>query len=215
MYLERALKLLSDFYPRILPYVVGCPDPVAEQALRDTAISFCDSTMVIHEQLTAFNTMVSTAEYTLSAPSADETVSRVLEVSVDGRAIRPIPSTDAFGLLSQSGAPVYFYTTRVGSQLKLVLYPTPDKAYTIAVDAALRPTRTATQVQDDLYNQWIDTLAAGAVSRIASMPGQSFTDMQLAAFKQSEFYTGVTRARIDGRTGRLKGSARVTLRPFA
>lgn len=209
------MKLLSDFYPRILPYVVGCPDPTAEQALRDTIIAFCDETQVIHEALTAFSAVAGTSDYTLAAPSANEAISRVLEVSVDGRAIRSVPSTDAFGLQAQSGTPTSFYTTRAGSQLKLVLYPTPDKAATVVVDAALKPTRTATQVQDDLYDLWLDTLAAGAVSRIAAIPGQSFTDFPLAAVKQAEFISGLKKARIDGRTGRVKASARVTLRPFA
>lgn len=209
------MKLLSDFYPRILPYVVGCPDPVAEQALRDTIIAFCDETQVVHEALTSFNATAGTASYTLSAPSANEAISRVLDVSVDGRTIRPMPSADAFGLQAQSGTPTWFHTTRVGSQLKLVLYPTPDKAATIIVDAALKPTRTATQVQDDLYDLWLDTLAAGTISRLASIPGQSFTDLPLAAVKQAEFISGLKKARIDGRTGRVKASARVALRPFA
>ena len=38
---------LSAFFPRLLPNVLGCPEPLAQQALLDSAIEFCSRSLAV------------------------------------------------------------------------------------------------------------------------------------------------------------------------
>ena len=47
---------IDKFYSRVMPYVQGCPEPTASQAILDAAIEFCDKTNVMRQTLDTFFT---------------------------------------------------------------------------------------------------------------------------------------------------------------
>lgn len=208
------MKPVSDFFSRVLPYVPGCPEPTAAQALVDAAIVFCEDTMVVRNQLDTFSTVVGQDAYELDVPLQQQ-VSRVLTVFVDDT---PLPSWTAQGTPPSDDArnrPMAFYTTRSNSEFLLRLYPTPDKVYAVKVVAALRPTRTATQLEDDLSSLWSDAVISGALARLMAVPSQPFTNPGEAMRMQMNAIQLARRARTEGNVGHVRGSMRVTPRPFA
>ena len=48
---------IDSFFSRVLPYVVGCSEPMARQAVLDSAIKFCDQSNVIRQTVDAFSTV--------------------------------------------------------------------------------------------------------------------------------------------------------------
>lgn len=209
------MQALSAFHSRILPYVPGCSYPLMDQALVDSAIAFCDESLVIRQFVQDQITIADTNFYTI-ADTTHETVARVLTVKIDGTAIAPVNSDDgALAITTEPGQPVRYYTTRVDSALKVILYPTPDKQYTLSMEVAWKPLRTAAQLQDDLLNVWVEPVVEGAVARLMATPAQPFTDQMAGAAKLLSAKSGARRARIESTSGRTRVSRYVRPRPFA
>jgi hypothetical protein len=203
------------FLSRLMPHVPACPEPLAEQALLDTAISFCEHSNVIREDLDLFYTIPSIANYELDLPNSNYQVARVLNVTVDGELLHGIHEEQASGMQDMTAQPRSYYTRRLGSTFELYLYPTPDKRAIVIAHVALQPTRDATALADDLYNVWCEPLLDGALARITKVPGQAFTDFNASLMYQDRYANGVNRARIEGYYGRVRGASAVQQRPLA
>lgn len=208
------MATFADFYPYLLPQVPGCSDPMATQALRDSAIAFCEDTMVLRTKLPAFATVSGTSTYTPSV-STGEQIARVLGVAVDGVQVYAVAEADAAFPLNQPGKPRYVSTVRTAVGFDLVLQPAPDAAYAVEVEAAMRPTRTATSLPDDLLDRWVEAVVHGAVYRLASVRGQPFSDQVLAGDAMAKYLRMAQKARIDSQFGRVVSSRRVSPIRFA
>jgi hypothetical protein len=210
------MKALSIFYPRILPYLPGCSVPVVSQVLLDSAIDFCDRSLVIRQNLDSFSTAVGVPQYSLDAPSAQHDISRVLGVTLDKMELNPgmaeIVHND---LPTDKAKPRAFYTDRTDSTFTLNLTPPPDAVYPVIVDVALRPKRTATSVDDDLFNIWIDPIISGAMARAMQIPDQPFSNPAQAQYLLNSAAKQTINSRIEGNYGFIRGSMSVRPRPFA
>ena len=187
---------------------------MATQAIVDAAIQFCESTMVIRQHLDPIVLVADQRTYDLDAPSQQE-VARVMRAAVDGMEISLTPlAYETMGTPSR-GRPFALAVTRLDSYPEIQLAPIPDAEYTLVVDAALRPKRTATSVADDLWNLWLDAIVAGAVSAVQRIPSQPFSDPTGAAQRHAEFRSHISRARVDASMGKVQSALRVKARPFA
>lgn len=207
------MKPVSDFFSRITPLVLGCPEPTLQQAVVDASIAFCSDSLVLREHLDVFQTVAGLGEYDLDAPSQQD-VARVLNVAVDGRAVQLVPTERASFPLATTGKPTAAFTRRIGSEFLLHLHATPDAVYPVSVEVATKPKRGATQLEDDLYDLWIEAVVAGALARICAIPGQPYTDPVVSANNSVAFRAHTNRARIEGAYGRVRGQIRVTARPI-
>lgn len=208
------MKPLSDFYSRLIPFVPGCPEPTVNQAIVDAAIAFCEDSLALREDLDVFPTVVGVGKYSLDAPM-DQTVARVLHVSYDGWPVEIVPA-DRIGVLEPvTGNPSIAYTTREGAEYLINLYPAPDKVANVRVSVATRPTRTATQLDDELFDHWAEGVLSGAMSRIMAVPNQPFSDPQSASMYMARAIHASNKARVESSYGRVRGQIKVTQRPFA
>lgn len=187
---------------------------MADQALRDSAIAFCEDTMVLRGKLAAFPTVAGTSTYTPSVP-AGEQIARVLGVALDGVQIYAVAAADSAFPLNNSGKPRYVSTVSTPAGFDLVLQPVPDDVYTVDLEVAMRPTRNATTLQDDLLNRWEEAIVCGAVYRLASVRGQPFSDPILAGDAMAKYLRMAQKARIEGQVGRVVASRRVSPVRFA
>jgi hypothetical protein len=208
------MKPISEFFPRVMPHVPGCSEPLAQQALVDAAIVFCEESQVIRARLDEFSTTADQVSYELDAP-AQQQVARILEVRVDGRPIPAVMAEDVNLITDAVGSPMAYYTDATGSEFTLRLFPVPDGVYQVQVSAALRPTRTATSVEDDLFNLWSDAVISGALARLMLVPAQPFSNPAAAGGYGASAASAARKARIEGGFGRVRGSTGVTQRPFA
>jgi hypothetical protein len=207
------MKPISDFFPRMLPYLPGCSEPMAAQALVDAAIAFCEDSMVLREPLAPVAVVADTEAYTLVAP-VQQQVARVLSVRLGDRELAAVMAEDVNLLPAATGRPMAFYTTRTGSALQVHLFPTPDEAGSLVAQVALRPTKTADELEDDLFDLWSDAVISGAMARCMAVPGQPFSDPSGAAAYGSAAAALSRKARVESYHGRVRGSIRVRSRPF-
>lgn len=210
------MKALSAFFPRILPYLPGCPEPLAAQVLIDAAIEFCDSSLVLRQNLDTFNTVVGRVQYDLDAPSAQHDINRVMGVTLDGKELVAGMAEALRGDMPTAPAkPRGFYTDRTDSVFTLMLSPPPDEVYSVLVNVALSPARTATQLDDDLYNTWINPIVSSAIAQAMQIPGQPFSNPAQAQILLNSVARQTVTSRIEGNYGFVRGSMRVRSRPFA
>lgn len=210
------MKALSAFYPRILPYLPGCSEPMVDQVLLNSAIEFAEASLTIRQNLDTFNTVVGRVEYDLYPPTAQHDINRVMGVTVNGKELGAgLAEAIRNDLPTAKSIPRGFYTDRTDNTFTLRLSPPPDKVYPVIVAVTLRPARTATQLDDDMYNIWIDPIVSGAIARAMQIPDQPFTNYQRAADLLEAASRMTVASRIESNFGLARGSMRVRPRPFA
>ena len=209
------MKPLSAFYPRILPYLPGCPEPMVDQVLLNSAIEFCEMSMTLRQNLDSFRTVVGKVEYDLDPPTKNHDINRVMGVTVDGRELSPgLFEAIRNDLPTAVAIPRGFYTDRTDNTFTLRLSPPPDKVYPVTVSVTLRPSRTAVLLDDDLYNIWVDPIVSGAIARAMQIPDQPFTDLARAQELLMSAAKQTNSSRIEGNYGLVRGSMRVRARSF-
>ena len=206
---------VSNFFPRVLPFVLGCSDPLAAQAVVDAAIVFCEDSLAIRQVLDPITVSVAGGnEYTIDTPM-QQSITRVLTAWIDGVQIAVNPQDQISQLRTDTGKPVGCYTRRIDSTLTVVVYPIPDASYTLTVECAMRPVRGAAQLENDLYDLWVEPISSGALSRLASIPDQPFTNLGLATAHLNLALRGSSKARVESSYNRTRGTQTVRPRPMA
>lgn len=201
---------VEDFLPGVLPLVPGCPIPVATHAVVNAAILFCEDSNVVRESLDSFVTSPGQARYELDVP-AQQSTARILQVTVNGRAIGMYPVSQAPAQRPGIATPTVAYTSMQDGILEVVMHPTPDRTYDVAVEVALRPSRKATRVNSTLFEDWYRAICHGAVAEIAAIPDQPFSNPPLAMHASSMFLRETTKAKNESYKGKVR--ANLTVRP--
>ena len=210
------MKALSAFYPRVMPYLPGCSEPMADQVILNSAIEFCENSLTLRENLDTFNTRAGAIEYDLDPPSIQHDINRVMSVAVNYKELAAgMAEVVRNDLPTANSTPLAFYTSRADSVFVLRLTPPPDAVYPVVVGVTLRPSRTATLLEDDLYNIWIDPIVSGAIARAMQVPDQPFTNFAQARYLLDSAAKQTISSRVDGNYGLIRGSMSVRYRSFA
>lgn len=208
------MRPTTDFLPRVLPYLMGCPEPLALQAIVDSAITFCDESMALKHYLDPFNTVQGATYYDLDVPAGHQ-LSRVLNVFVDGIEIASAPAYHAMPDSTTQAKPGIYFAKRNEAVFEMGLYQTPDAVYPVSVYAALRPLRDTTTLDDELFSLWVDAVSAGAIARLMAVPAQPYSDPAGAQAFSVKALNLARRARIETGQGRMRTSMGVRSRAFA
>lgn len=203
------MQALSAFLSRLSPLVPACPEPLAYQALVDSARDFCTQTEVIEEYLPAATLEDGTAQYELDMVAGVELV-RVKRVWLDGTQIPMLPaalraSQKNYDPGQSSGTPRY---ACVVERDMATVVPTPDanaEGMQLSVLAVTRPVLDARVVNDALLLDWGESIVHGAVSRLASNPNVPFSNLDQAMISGAKYMAGVSAARMERNRGRVAG----------
>lgn len=214
---------LESFLPYVIPHVIGCPEPLAIQALRRACIEFCRRTDIVQRIQAPMDATVDTQEYAVTIP-ADMDMCRVLGVAWNQYWLVPVPPEQAksgpllrgadLGTAEALTGPPKFYHLKTPDATSVCVYPLPDSTYaaSLLIQASFRPTLSALSVDDSLFDDWLDGVAAGAIYRLKSMPGQPFSADPSA--DRGDFERAVGEAKRNRVFGRQVSMARVAPRGF-
>lgn len=185
------MKLWSDFYDLVAPDVPGCPVLVLDNALRQSAIEFCqqslswkyahpDIILIAGQSVYPFDPPDGAVVYTISyaAYNGKEVQSHVGESSLRDWDWR-----------NQTGAPDY-----VMGGASLTVVPTPDVAGPLTLIVVLQPSPDAAGVDDRLFNDDREAIIHGALSRLMLSPKKPYTSSALAVYHQQQFAIKTNRA---------------------
>lgn len=206
---------LSAFFPRLLPSVIGCPEPLAQQALLDSAIEFCGRSLAVTTTLDAITLTAGADSFELDTPK-NTTIAQVLNLWYDGRELDAAPYAQATAISTSNGDPRYFYGEDLDEAFNITLMPAPDRTVAggVIVRVALKPTRSATAVHDTLFERYAPAIVDGAMAILMSTPDQSFSDETKAQLMAVRARGAANNARTDAMHGRVQSSLSVKMRAF-
>jgi len=214
------MSKLTDFLPYVLPYVLGCSEPMAVQHVRMACIDFCVSTGLWKVMTEGVNVNAGVNQYFVENPS-DSNVAQVERVWFRGT---PIPVTndhitpqDAYSAanpLSIVGTPsraIYDKATN-----NIILTPTPDEAASkaLALYLVLKPSRTSNNVPDFLFKDYAAEIASGAIASLMRMPDQPYTNADSQTHARF-FFEAKHKAKIQSNKRFASSRMAVAMNPFA
>jgi hypothetical protein len=217
------MATLDSFLSRLMPHVSGCSDPLARQSLVDTAIDFCDRTNIVRVRQDLSGLTANVREYDLDLPSGTQ-LARVLRVMVGETKASMVPIEfvespyayyDTVGTDTvERGTPRCAYLL---SPTTIGLFPPPAESapLSLMVEFSIKPLRTATTLPDELAADWLDAIVEGAKARLYALPKADFAMPTAIPMAMAAYANGVSRAQVESRLGRVRGSLSVRPRRFA
>lgn len=204
----------ANFYPYIQPHLPGCPEIVIENHLREAASEFCKLSQIWRYDIDKDYTSRNTAEYDIEVPTRT-VLEDILILYLDGLPIKQV-SDRHFDLPSmyQNSRPTAFSIYQ-DSQIRF--YATPDGKYEFEGVAVIKPSSSALDVEDFIYETHGRSIACGAIYRLAMIPAKEWTNPELATYYRAEFYKHAADARsrdtrASGQTVKMVGFDAATKR---
>ena len=181
------MKAWAEFYPEVLPFVIGCPNPTVNAALRKAAREFCLSSKAWQES-EEFEADGLTNRYYFDVTGQTELV-QLMSASVGGYDL------DVYGAHELPSD----WETRPPTKRELyhlngeeyLVFPMPTAGQVVRVTQALRPSAVGNGVGDEVFKLHGNAIASGAAAILLRMPRQAWTDLEQAAICKAEFDTGV------------------------
>jgi|GEM_PF-5628456 len=195
---------LSEMYQYMMPELPGCPKPLIIQHLRETIREWAYRTQAWEQDLNDIDIVDGTSDYELDSPVEDTEIAGLVHrpsddvgVHYDGRLLSPgveytIPvAKDVIHLVS---APVADLTD--GLEITAVL--------TLANDAT-----ASSEVPDRLFQDYRQTWAYGAMSRLMLMKGKKWSDKETGILYHNIYWDAIRLAIGERTRGRTNRSLRV------
>lgn len=207
--------IYGTFLPLVLPHVPGCPEFVAETAIRSAAIEFCERSDYLHHETDPATVVAGVARYDLDLP-AQTMLGRVISASLGGVPLTP-STPDALARLyagrdwrTVEGSPSY--VTQYGT-CEVILAPIPQQTVPggLALVLSLVPSRDSQGCDSVLWERWAEQIADGALYRLHEMAGQPFFNAPAAAFRRARFEMAITKAKLE--RNRALGRPTMVMRP--
>jgi len=249
----------STLITRVNPSVPGCPYPMIEQYIRDSAIRTCERTLAWRYQPPLFNLQPGVYEYLYNKP-VNTDVHAIFEAVVNcneldrvtlEQAIYRYPCwADLFSGISlqqvwsqtQSGGfnvPLYNQLPYNGPQQftlppealegasdpriicqltpdKYIILPMPDdtKVYEMRMFVALKPKRTATGMNEVLFDELEDVIMHGALQHLLVLPNANWSDRELASYHARQYIFHLNERRARANLGNVRGTLSARMQYF-
>lgn len=200
---------VSDAVELILPFAPGVPEPLIEDAIRTVAEDICRNARVwrFEDEFT----MKEGAD-SLASPASSH-ILRVLTCTADGV---PLISTTERTLdendphwRGRKGCPVYFWQR---SENEIVLTPVPERPVVIALSMVLTTTVESEFLPETFRLSHRRLLVDGVISELLTMPGKTWTNVEVAIIRNSRFQAGIaealTRSQRGQQDARFRSKAR-------
>lgn len=158
---------------KVMPHVNGCAVDLAVDAIRDGAIEFCQRTEAWVYDHADIDIVANTADYDLSPPS-DTKVEKVLWgwYKPNGRRMYWKGQDNLARIYRDwrtqtSTEPTYITDLDLdANMIKLVPIPTVAASPGVGVLVVLKPTRTSAGMDSKLVDEYLETIAEGALYRL-------------------------------------------------
>lgn len=174
----------SDWRADVMTRAIGVTVPLLDQEVKRAAQEFLRRTRVWVEWLDAEVTADGNGEYYFDVPSAAVVV-RVEQATLGGR---PFPIESFRERTSDWTAPGATDAALVTADRALFhIGAAAPAGQLLQVQASLAPGERATGIPAELYAQHHQHIAHGALARLLSIPGQPWTNFDLAAMHIAAF----------------------------
>jgi hypothetical protein len=184
-----ATKTWAEFLPWVLPDVKDCPPVIARSSVRDAAIEFCERSRAYRLKLDPIDVDANEPVIELEVPTETRILLPV-RVVYNGKPIDPVipkgldvtnPGWDS------TIGDVFGYTMEDQSSIRLVLTPACSIVDGLNVELALKPSRAATAIDEEVFEKYVDEIASGAKWKLMSMADKQWTNATKAKEHKDRF----------------------------
>lgn len=218
--------IYRDFLDYVIPWVPGCPVELALQEVRNSMIELCEKSLIIqrdHPPVTVINNVT---DYDFEPPEG-YLVTKIMKMWWEGVEMRPEN-------LDHNRLRGYAYNNEVVThnpktttprpmcysqkdEYGFFIWPIPKetKVDAITIRVALKPKRICPDdcdpVDDMIFEDYVETIAAGAKRRLMLVPKKPYSDPNQAAAEQQLFMAGMNVARQRANHGYVRSNMRVSI----
>ena len=197
------MATLDAFLPLVRGRLPGCPETLLRDATRAAAIEFCKRTQLLTQTV---EVEVVAGEPAVTLYPDSDVHWEVLDVR---RGTSPLTGLNRREFIVQdlgmeTGKPQYYY---LEGDRSLLLLPIPESAETLSALVTLRPKDTATRLDDALYSDFREVIAAGARAWVRRNHGE-WSEPSLEGLDRQTFEHAIHNQNIR----RARGGAGVALR---
>ena len=99
---------------------------------------------------------------------------------------------------------------------KYIILPLPDnaKVYRVRMFLALKPKKTATVMDEVIFDELEEVILHGALQHLLVLPSTNWSDRELAAYHAKQFLYQCIERRARANLGNMRGMMRVRMQPF-
>jgi len=201
--------LWPSLFPEIATFAMGCPNPLLEAKLRQAAIEFLERTRAWVEWLDPATSYEGVLEYDFDLPAGTDVV-RVERATLDGEPIEIVSYRDAdHDWLRQ---PMLEQGVLSRDLKTFCLGVSVASGALIQIQAALKPSRNATGIPDDLADKYRDDIVHGARYLVLSMPGTPFYKPDTAAVERALFEGAIASRSVQAWRGHTANTPRARVK---
>lgn len=188
MQLLKRTKPLEDFLPHILIHTAGTdesgslPKEAALSFIRNAAIQFADKSGVLTQKIYV-DLQCGLSEYPIETADC-ETI-----IGVKYAKYREHEASDCGCSWSWGSVSFTFHD----DVLSIHPAPTNDAQGGLEVEVVLTPNREACELDAQFFDKWHDAIVHGALSEIHSMPGQPWSSVTRADYRNRRFHEEISR----------------------
>lgn len=210
----------EDFLSRVLIEVPGCPEITAIQAVRDCCIEFCEKSLILTRDHDPVTVKTGVVDYDLEPPSGYLVV-KVMQAWLDHNKLEPmapdvVRDAAVYNRLFSSYQAAQSTPLRYlqKDERTISVWPVPDKNFNngLTMRVAIKPTRSSSNVEDVLFEDYAEPIASGAVARLMSSVGKAYSSAQGAVFHKALFTQGLNVARQRASHGHVRSNLAVRMR---
>lgn len=199
---------LTAFYDYVLPDLPGVPQALALDHIRLAAAEFFERSLIWYYDHPAIDVVTGTAEYPFVPPAGTE-VCAIRQAWYNGQKIyarSPVTLNSTYeDWRIETGVP-YWYHRLSRLAVRVVPIPSADLVGGLKLWVNLKPTKDATTIEEEHFDEWREAIAAGAKYRIAKIPKKPYTDPNMAAVWFQEFKDGYNLALQQANNGMVEDS---------
>lgn len=196
-------KAWSDWFDEVLPDVPGCPQNVASNAIKNAAIEFCERGLAYIVDHPAVDGVADQSTYDWN-PGAGLRIVRPETVWYDKKELTPKTRDELAAMYAywpdEVGTPVYFVQDGL-EQFILVPKPEADLVGAVRAKVTVRPDRTATTIDDAIWENYLEQIAYGAKAKLLKMQRKPWTNYPLGNEYLAKFNDAIDAVRLDSFKG--------------
>ena len=185
-------KTWDNFFPYVQPHVPGCPEIIIQTHLQEAAAEYIARSELWRFDIDSDFTSKNTSDYEIDVPTG-AVLENILTLFVNGTPANRV--TDRHFHVSNTAdnsAPTSF---SIYQDNQIRFFPTPDRKYTFEGVGVLKPSLSATGVEDFIFETHGRSIACGAIWRLTIIPGKEWSNPELAMYYKNEFYTHMDAAK--------------------
>jgi hypothetical protein len=165
--------------------LVSVPPEIGVFHLRKATIELCERSHIWRHTVT-LDAQEGVGDYPIEVPAGTRLVA-ISQIRIGGCCL----SVNRQGFCSGCAC----HGFRIDGDRIIIPPHNQDEEQAIMIQTAIKPLQDACDLDDDLYEDWAETIADGAASRCFAMPKSSWTSAALATYYTKRFNAGITRAK--------------------